>query len=240
MTEEMPAAEVPPQTPASGLTAPQSAALRRSRANRQVVGPFTLRHIAALGGTLLIAAVLLIVLTLPVVRPGTAALPTPGSSFFIIGKETVGLQLGQLAPELTGTIDGREVQLTDLDGNPITLASLRGRPVWITFWATWCPPCQQELPILRSAAETHRDQGLALVAVSVQETTVDDVRRYAQTYGLDYTIGFDATSAVFKTYQGYGLPTHLFLDRQGVIRSIHLGPVTQVDAEQILAPLLAG
>jgi hypothetical protein len=52
-------------------------------------------------------------------------------------------------------------------------------------------------------------------------------------------VGFDATSAVFHTYRAFGLPTHLFLDRDGVIRQIHLGPVTEQQAEAIVAPLLA-
>lgn len=227
--------DAPPET---GTPLP-SPAPRRGRANRQVIGPFTLRHIGALGGSLLVVAALLIVLTSPIARPEPTTAPTPGSSFFRIGDATTGLQVGQLAPEFSGVVDGQTIGLADLDGHPIRLADLRGRPVWITFWASWCPPCQQETPVLRTVHDTHKSEGLALIAISVQETTADDVRNYVQTYGLDYTVGFDATSAIFKTYQAYGLPTHLFLDRDGVIRAINLGPVTQTQAEQYLAPLLA-
>ena len=53
------------------------------------------------------------------------------------------------------------------------------------------------------------------MAISVQETSADDVRSYVDRYGLDYTVGFDATSAIFHTYQAYGLPTQLFLDPTG-------------------------
>ena len=74
--------------------------------------------------------------------------------------------------------------------------------------------------------------------MSVQETTADDVAAYAETYSLPYTIGFDATSAVFNTYQGYGLPTHFFLDREGVIRRIVYGPLTDPQVEEIVEPLL--
>lgn len=219
---------------------PAPATRRSSRVNRQVVGPFTLRHLAILGSSAIGVAVILLVLTLPLGRPGPTAAPTPGSSFFRIGDATTGLQIGQVAPELAGTVDGKPVQLTDLDGRPIRLADLRGHPTWINFWATWCPPCQQETPVLRAAYERHKAEGLSLIAISVQETTPEDVRTYANTYGLTYTVAFDGTSAVFKTYRAYGLPTHLFLDRNGVIRSIHLGPLSEVQAEQILTPLLAG
>jgi cytochrome c biogenesis protein CcmG, thiol:disulfide interchange protein DsbE len=203
-----------------------------------VIGPFTRRHLVALGGTVVGVGLLLVLLSLPIAGTQQTPPPAPGASFFQISQPTVGLQVGQQAPELTGSSDGRTVGLSDLDGNPIRLADLRGHPVWIVFWATWCPPCQQETPVLRDLYTEHRAQGLSLVAISVQETTPDDVRAYARTYGLDFTIGFDATSAIFATYQGYGLPTHVFLDRNGIIRAVRLGPLGVAEAEQILAPLL--
>ena len=207
--------------------------------NRPLVGPFTVRHVVLLVGTLVAAAIVLLALNQPIANPNSAPAPTLGGGFYQIGDPTTGLQIGQRAPELTGISDGQTVQLMDLDGKPLRLADMTGHPVWISFFATWCPPCQQEMPVLRDVYATHRDQGLDLVAISVQETTPDDVRAYAQTYGLEFPIGFDATSAIFHTYQGYGLPTHLFLDRDGVIRDIHLGPLSTTEAEQILAPLLA-
>jgi thiol-disulfide isomerase/thioredoxin len=204
---------------------------------RQVVGPFTLRHLLALAATLVVIGGLLLLLTTPIAAPSATPLPQPGSGFFRLGEPTAGLQLGQVAPELEGVLDGETVGLTDLDGRPIRLADLRGKPVWVNFWATWCPPCQEETPVLREVSERHGDD-LALVAVSVQETTAEDVRRYAETYDLGYTIGFDASSAVFKAWQGFGLPTHYFLDADGVIRAVHFGPLTVDQAEATLAPLL--
>jgi cytochrome c biogenesis protein CcmG, thiol:disulfide interchange protein DsbE len=207
--------------------------------NRPVVGPFTVRHLALLGATLIIAAVVLLLLNVPIAAPGAAAVPTPGTAFFQITDATAGLQVGQKAPELTGVTDGKTVALTDLDGKPLRLADMVGHPVWLSFFATWCPPCQQEMPVLRDEYAAHSADGLDLVGISVQETTPADVKAYAQTYGLTFPIGFDGTSAVFHTYHGYGLPTHVFLDRDGTVRQIHLGPLTNAEAEQILAPLLA-
>ena len=62
---------------------------------------------------------------------------------------------------------------------------------------------------------------------------------YVQRYALPFTVGFDATSAIFHTYHAFGLPTQLFLDRDGVIRNVVLGPVNRPQVEQILAPLLS-
>ena len=209
----------------------------RPRSRAGLIGPFSARQIGIFLVTLLVAGALLAFVTAPITPPGTPP-PSPGATFFIIGPPTEGLKPGDVAPELEGEVDGALVTLEDLDGQPIRLADLRGRPVLVSFFATWCPPCQQETPVLREAYDEHRDDGLALIAVSVQETTPDDVRAYAETYGLEYPIGFDATSAVFHAYQAYGLPTHVFIDRDGVIRNVWRGPLTTALAEQLLAPLL--
>lgn len=210
------------------------------RWQRPLVGPFSAFQVVAVFAAVALTALLLAFVNTPLANPATPGLPSPGSGFVPVGDPVEGLRVGDIAPELTGTTaDGRPIHLTDLDGNPITLAALRGRPVWINFFATWCPPCQEETPVLRDAFADHEDEGLALIAVSVQETTVDDVRAYVERYSLRYTVGFDATSAIFHTYRAFGLPTQLFLDRDGVIRQVVLGPVTRAQVEQILAPLLA-
>ncbi len=210
----------------------------RPRTRPGLIGPFSARQIVVFLVVLLAAGGLLAFVTAPISPPATPP-PSPGASFYVIGEPTEGLTPGDVAPELEGVADGATVTLQDLDGAPIRLADLRGRPVWLTFFATWCPPCQQETPVLRAAYEAHRAEGLELIAVSVQETTPDDVRAYAQTYGLEFPIGFDATSAVFRAYQAYGLPTHLFIDRDGIVRNVWRGPLTTPQAEQLLAPLLA-
>jgi len=211
-----------------------------NRWQRPFIGPFTMFQTVAMLVAVAFTGLLLLFINTPLSNPATPGLPTPGSGFVPVGDPVEGLRIGDIAPELTGTTaDGQTIQLTDLDGNPITLAALRGRPVWINFWASWCPPCQEETPVLRDAFAAHEDEGLALVAISVQETTVADVRAYVSRYSLRYTVGFDATSAIFHTYRAFGLPTQLFLDRDGVIRQVVLGPVTRPQVEQILAPLLA-
>jgi thiol-disulfide isomerase/thioredoxin len=219
----------------------QQEARRRSQSwsQRPLVGPFSARQVAAVVATLVVSGFLLVALTTPLAgAPNDTSLPQPGSGFVPVGPAVEGLRIGDRAPELEGEIGGVKMQLRDLEGNVIRLSELRGRPVWINFWATWCPPCQEETPVLRDVFARYRDRGLELVAISVQETTVDDVREYVRLYGLEYTVGFDATSAVFQAYRAFGLPTQLFLDREGVIRQIVLGPVTRAEAESIIEPLV--
>ena len=224
--------EVPRPSAASGQPP-------RDRWGRRIIGPFTLRHIVVLLGTLIGVGVLLTVLTTPLSGPAATPPPQPGASFVVVGEVTDGLAIGQRAPELEATRDGQTVTLTDLDGNPVRLADLQGRPVWVNFWASWCPPCQEELPVLRAMDAAYRDRGLAIVGVSVQETSPEDVKAYAETYGLDYTIAFDGRSDVFKAWMGFGLPTHYFLDSEGIIRDRHYGPMTMGQAATIVEGLLA-
>lgn len=223
----------PEKAPASSVPAQYQPILLR-----RIIGPFRVVEVVAVLVSVAVTAAVLLFATTPLAAPG-ADQPKPGSSFYLVGPAGQGLRVGDVAPELTGLANGEEVGLTDLDGNPIRLADLRGHPVWINFWATWCPPCQEETPVLRDVYEEFAPSGLKLVAISVQETSIDDVRAYVQRFGLRYTIGFDATSAVFHTYRAYGLPTHVFVDGQGVIREIILGPVTRDRAEQIVTRLFA-
>ncbi len=200
---------------------------------RRVLGPFSGAQVLANLLAIVVAAVVLIVATSPLAGgPPSSGLGAPGASFYLVGAQQPGLAIGQPAPEFMGTNNGQQVGLTDLGGKPIRLADYRGRPVWINFWATWCPPCQAETPILREVYNEYAGQGLALIAISVQETSVDDVGAYVQRYGLDYTVAFDSTSAIFHLYKAFGLPTQVFVDRDGIVRDVILGPVTRDSAEK--------
>ena len=183
---------------------------------RAGIGPFSLRQLATIGVVLVVVGVGVAVATTPVgpSTGGPSSFPEPTQ--YRIGEEVPGLQPGQTAPELSVTrSDGTKVQLMDLDGNPVRLADLRGKLVWLNFWASWCPPCQAETPVLREMDEAYRDRGLAIIGVAVQETTVDDVRRYAERYDLGYTIAFDTSADIFRAYQVWGLPTQFFIDEHG-------------------------
>ncbi len=208
-----------------------------SRWQRQVIGPFTLGHLVILVVVLVVAAGLLALLATPVSAP-EAQIASPGSGFYQTGERTTGLELGQLAPELEAEVEGRTEPLLGLDGAPISLAALRGSPVWLSFFATWCPPCQEETPVLRDTYAVYHEDGLEMIAVSVQETTAEDVAAYAEQYSLPYIIGFDATGAVFETYRGFGLPTHVFIDADGAIHHLRYGPVDRETAAGIIEPLL--
>jgi thiol-disulfide isomerase/thioredoxin len=192
---------------------------------------------------ILFAAVVLVVITTPLGTPGGLGPVDPQATQFVLGPEpSNGLQPGQLPPELTvKAADGSPAPLLDLDGKPVQLADLRGHVVWINFWASWCPPCQSETPILRDLADRYRDRGLVVVGISVQESSVDNVRAYAQKYQLGYTIAADVTGAVYAAYRLNGIPSHFFIGPEGAIRSIVRAPLNEARAiaqiEAILPPV---
>jgi cytochrome c biogenesis protein CcmG/thiol:disulfide interchange protein DsbE len=179
--------------------------------------------------------VVLFVATRPLDGP-TASVPVPGASFYRIAAETEGLQIGQQAPDFVGKSGDQAVRLTDLDGQEVRLADLKGRPVWVVFWATWCPPCQQETPDIRAAYEAHREEGLVVLAIDIQEPA-EVVRDYAARYELTYLIALDTYAAIMKTYAVFGLPTHYFIDRDGTIRDRYFGPLTRELMERRIAAI---
>jgi cytochrome c biogenesis protein CcmG/thiol:disulfide interchange protein DsbE len=196
---------------------------------RGLVGPFSGRQLALAAGSVVVAVLILVGATTPL-GPNRAGLPDPQATAVTIGPAVPGLSIGSLAPELSRVLpDGSTYQLTDVDGQPIRLADLRGKGVWLNFWASWCPPCQQETPNLREVADLYRDRGVVLVAVDVQET-VAVARSYADRYALPYTSGADVAGQVFRTYRVYALPTQFFIGPDGVIRSVVQGPLSRAAA----------
>ncbi len=162
---------------------------------------------------------------------------TAGDDFYQIGAQRAGLQIGDLAPELSPS-SGEGGSLTALDGRVIESADFAGRPLWIVFWASWCIPCREELPDLKAAFSAHADDGLVVLAINFEESA-DVVRAFAAENGLDYIIGLDPHGAVIDRYGGWGLPTHYFVDRDGVIRGRYFGPLSRELMERQLQTILA-
>ena len=188
-----------------------------------LIGPFTGRHLVILVATVAGVTALILVLFQPVGDPGRGSeVPAPGASFFLFGEEGTGLAVGQRPPEL---VNDAGAPLTDLDGQPVRLDDYIGRPVWIVFWASWCPPCQAETPDIQRAYEAYAGDGLEVIAINVEEPP-EEIRAYAETYGLTYPIALDPDASVFRRFGVFGLPTHYFIGPDGIIRDRWFGPLT--------------
>jgi peroxiredoxin len=202
------------------------------RARRGLIGPFGGRQLLAGAMVILVLGVLLVVVTTPLgsltpIGPGD---PQP-TQYVLDPNARIGVRPGQLAPELqVARADGTTFVLNDLDGHPIRLADLRGKAVWINFWASWCPPCQSETPILRDVADRYRDRGLVVIGISVQESSAANVAAYAAKYQLGYTIAADVTGEIYALYRPPGLPTQIFIGPDGAVRSFVLAPLNEARA----------
>jgi thiol-disulfide isomerase/thioredoxin len=130
--------------------------------------------------------------------------------------------------------------LPTAQGNLVSLTDLRGRPVIVNFWATWCPPCREEMPALQEVYAAYRDQGLEILAVNA--TNQDDpaeISPFSKRYGLTIPVLLDMQGDVASHYQIQSFPTTFFIDRQGVIQEVVIGgpmaaALLRVRVEQLL------
>ena len=135
---------------------------------------------------------------------------------------------GFLAPDFT---------LTTLTGETISLSDLRGRPVFINFWATWCPPCRAEMPDIQAAYERYAGQGLVILGVNMAEPP-GPVAAFVQEFGLTFPIPMDRDGRVATMYRIRAIPTSFFVDREGVIRSMFIGPMNGPIIEERLGQIM--
>lgn len=132
-------------------------------------------------------------------------------------------KVGEVAPDF---------ETEDLFGYPVRLSQFRGQPVWLMFWGSWCPPCRAEFPDIQAAYAQLEPEGLRMVGVSLRESPVD-AAAYAAANGATFLVLSDPDEGdTGATYPIFNFPTHIFIDRDGVIRSIVL---EDMDTEQAIA-----
>jgi thiol-disulfide isomerase/thioredoxin len=127
-------------------------------------------------------------------------------------------------------------QVRDLDDQVVDLAGLRGHPVWLNFWATWCPPCKAEMPLMEQQYQQHQAAGLVILGVNIQESPAV-IRAWTQ-QRFHWRFVPDPQGTLATLYRIEGLPSHVFIDRTGVVRSIHIGELGAADMATNLAEIL--
>ncbi len=127
-----------------------------------------------------------------------------------------------------------DFSLPDLQGRPFTLAGASGKAVLINFWATWCDPCREELPLLDGIAKKYPDS-LRVFAVETGEPE-EDVRAFADSLSLTaLTILLDPSLAVRDRYLVRGLPTSFFINASGIVVQIKIGALDSSEIASILS-----
>lgn len=131
--------------------------------------------------------------------------------------------------------------LQTLGGEMVRLSDLVGRPVVISYWTTWCIPCQNELPILQQLSQEFQSQGLTVVTVNaIGQDTIEDVQTMVGEKGMTLPVLLDQGNQFASTYGALFFPTTIFVDASGVIRYIRLGDSSEADLRAKVENLLAG
>jgi len=157
--------------------------------------------------------------------------PAPGR-----GELAVGPKVGALAPDFA---------ISDYNGVRHRLSSFRGKPVYVNFWATWCVPCQAELPDMQELFDRHKDE-LVVITVNRREP-LERARTYFQNIeklngepGLSFSVnGLDPDDTLYGEYRGLGMPVSVFIDADGVVTRVNNGLIRLPQMEEAVAEAIA-
>ena len=138
------------------------------------------------------------------------------------------------APPLEATLIGTtapEFALPDLAGTQHRLSEWRGKTVLVNFWATWCAPCREEMPMLESVHQQMRDRGLVVVGVAIDDP--GKIGEFVDEFGINFTI-LAADPSALQLTQAYGntlgaLPYSVLIDTEGTIRYLKTGILTEAE-----------
>jgi len=192
-----------------------------------VIGPFSRQSIGAIALAVGILAMILL-LSRTNITPGTA---TP-SDLYIVDPNATGIEVGA-----TFTIPAGQPVAGGGVFADVQAALPTPQLVIVDLFATWCPPCQQETPVLRSLAATYGGRGLQIIGISVGELP-STVAAYADRYQLGYLLLVDVNSELFRTAGAGGIPTKLILDADGRVLRVVTGPLTSESASELVEELL--
>lgn len=130
-----------------------------------------------------------------------------------------------------------ELNLPDLSGNQVSLSDYRGSVVLVNLWATWCPPCREEMPTLQTFYEKYKQDGFVLLALD-QEETIDIVQPFVDEYGLTFPVLLDLDYLAQREFHTANLPSSYVVDRDGVVRLMWIGGISKGNLEKFVPDLI--
>lgn len=141
---------------------------------------------------------------------------------------TVPVQVDFPAPELN---------LTTLNGEPAALSDYLGRVVLVNLWATWCPPCREEMPTLQAFYEKYQSDGFVLIAIDQGETS-ELVVPFVKEFGLTFPVWLDIDSEAGIAFQTMNLPSSYVIDRNGRVRLMWIGGISKRNLEKYVPDVI--
>jgi peroxiredoxin len=128
------------------------------------------------------------------------------------------------SPPLGKSVPAPDFTLPDLDGKMVSLADYRGKVVLLNIWATWCPPCVEEMPSMEKLYQELKDEGFEILAVSVDASGAEAVTPFMKKHKLSFPALTDTEGAVKDLYQATGVPESFIIDKDGIIVEKIIGP----------------
>jgi peroxiredoxin len=130
-----------------------------------------------------------------------------------------------------------ELALENLAGEPESLEDYLGEVVLLNLWATWCPPCKAELPVLQEYYEEHRADGFVILGVDSQEKP-EVVESFITTTDVTYPIWIDEKGKAGEAFSSFSLPTSFVIDREGTVRLAWTGAISKAMLEKHVTPVI--
>ena len=135
---------------------------------------------------------------------------------------TLGLALALPVPGASSVKPAPQFDLPSRDGKEVNLAQYKGQVVMINFWASWCGPCRQEMPLLESIYKKYNKLGFVLLGVNVEPDS-NAANNWLKQTPVSFPVLYDKESKVSQLYDVAGMPSTVFIDRKGNLRVIHRG-----------------
>jgi len=163
-------------------------------------------------------------------------------AFFLLPKPPAGMRPGETgnnpsAVPVSVGFPAPALALEDIQGRAAALADLHGQIVLVNNWATWCPPCKAEMPVLQDFYEEHREEGFTIVAIEAGEPAAE-VADFVQAYGLTFPVWVDPGQKALDAFRNLSLPSSYVLDRRGQVRLAWTGAISREMLEVYVTPLL--
>ncbi len=141
------------------------------------------------------------------------------------------------APVQAVEVEAPSLGLEALAGGVVTLDGLRGHVVLLNAWATWCPPCRDELPALEAVSRRYADRGLTVIGVNIGESPLT-VQNFIDRSGVTFPIWLDPEESSLRAFGTVSLPSSFLIDTQGVVRARWFGATCERELEAAIQPWL--
>jgi len=162
-----------------------------------------------------------------------------GISFFMTQRDSASYASTSEFSTVPAEVDfpAPELTLTTLAGDEASLSDYRGSVVLVNLWATWCPPCTEEMPTLKAFYEKYHSQGFELIAID-QGETLEAVVPFVKEFALPFPVWLDTGSQAGIVFKTMNLPSSYVIDRTGQVRLMWIGGISKRNLEKYVPAII--